>query len=141
MATRDFTKQRAAIEFTIAPDTFRATPAIPAGVMIDAAAKMADLEKATAVEQLAAYRDVLEMCLEPGSFALFEQRMQDRVNPIDLPQVMDVVMWLFEEYGLRPTTPSESSSDSPSDPGTGTTSMDELPRVELISASSLSTVS
>jgi hypothetical protein len=139
MARKDFTKQREEIVFDIAPDTFRAAPAIPAGVMIDAAAKMDGIEKATLEEQGAAFSDVLKMCLDEESFERFEARMHDRESPIDLPQVMEVVMWLFEEYGLRPTTPSAPSSDSPSDQGSGTTLTDAPPSVELISASSPST--
>jgi hypothetical protein len=136
MARRDFTKPRDTIEFTIDADTFTAVPAIPAGVMIDAAAKMDSIDNATVAEQCAALTDILQMCLEEQSYERFTARMNDRANPVDTAQLMDVVMWLFEEYGLRPTQPSEPSSDGLSDPGSGTTSTDTPPSVELISASS-----
>lgn len=141
MASKDFTKQREPIEFTVDPDTFRAPPAIPAGVMLDATAKMDGLEEATLNEQIGAYLFVLEMCLEPESYAVLQQRMHDRSNPIDITQLTDITMWLFEQYGLRPTTPSEDSSDGPSGQASGTTSTDVQPSVELISASSSSIAS
>lgn len=136
MARKDFTKTRDAVAFTIDADTFHAVPAIPAGIMIDAAAKMDSIDNATVAEQCAALTDILQMCLDEPSYERFTERMNDKANPIDTVQLMDVVMWLFEEYGLRPTTPSEPSSDGPSDPASGTTSTDAPPSVELISASS-----
>ena len=142
MARKDFSKPREAIEFTIGSETFAAEPAIPAGVMIDAAVKMDGLEKATLSEQVGAYTDVLRMCLTEESYGRFQARMsKGATDPIDIQQLMDITMWLFEVYGLRPTTPSEASSDSPSDPAPGITSTDAPLSVELISASSPSIAS
>ena len=123
MATKDFTKPREEITFTIAPDTFRAYPAIAADVLISYVGKMADYADRSAADQMNVYKDVLKDLLEPDSYARFVARMADRENPIDPGQLDDVTSWLFEQYGMRPTQPSSPSPvglPSP-EPGTGST--------------------
>lgn len=135
MAKKDFTKKRVPIEFTIDDDTFYAHTGIPAETLIEYAAKFEtlDVEKATVLEKLATYHDALELCLQPASFLRFVARLRDVENPIDGEQLDDVTTWLFEQYGLRPTQPSGSSSDGPSSLGTGTTSTESIPGEVLTS--------
>jgi hypothetical protein len=140
---RDFTKRRKAPVFRIDDDTFTAVAAIPAEEMISFAEQIttADPSQMSPREQVALLRKTLENMLEPESLARFQSRMGDRRNPIDMEQLNDVVEWLFEEYGLRPTTGSASSSNGVSPPVPGTTSTGSIPDVVSISALSPSTVS
>lgn len=127
MATKDFTKQREAISFTVEPDTFRAYPAMSAQTLIDFAAKAQALDQNDGAAMIGAYREVLAEVLEPDSFERFTARMSDRLNPIDPEQVNDIVAWLFETYGLRPTQPSEPSLTGPSSPEPGSGSTADTP--------------
>lgn len=141
MATKDFTKQREAISFTIAPDEFRAYPAMAADTLINYAARLQNLASGTVEDQYAVYKTVLQELLYPDSFARFVERMGDKENPIDLEQLDDVTTWLFSEYGLRPTQPSGPSPTGPSSPAPGNGSTESTPVEVSISEPSLSIAS
>lgn len=140
---KDFSKKRKDLVFKIDDDVFHATPVIPAETMIQFAESMtsADPTKMSPAEMVRALRRVVEMVLLPDSLALFTKRMADPLNPIDMEQLDEVVTWLFEEYGMRPTSepPSSLAGGSPVVPGT--TSTETLPGVVSISAVSPSTAS
>lgn len=127
MATKDFTKQRDDLSFTIAPDTFHAWPAMAADVLINYAARLQSMAEGSAEDQFGIYKAVLEEILQPDSFTRFVERMGDKANPIDLEQLDSVTTWLFEQYGLRPTQPSEPSPTGPSGPAPGTGSTESTP--------------
>lgn len=141
MAKKNFTKRREAIEFEIDDDVFHAHKGIPAETLIKYAAKFESLDtsKFTVLEKLDTYHDALKLCLEPESFKRFMDRLSDPSNPIDGDQLDEVTTWLFEQYGMRPTQPSENFSDGRSDQVTGTTSTESIQGVVLISAASPST--
>ena len=138
---KDFTKRRKVPTFRIDGDVFTAVAAIPAEEMISFAEQIttADPTQMSPREQVVLLRKTLENMLTPESLALFQRRMADRQNPIDMEQLNDVVEWLFEEYGLRPTTGSASSSNGVSPPVPGITSTESTPEVVSISALSPST--
>lgn len=138
---RDFSKPRKTLQFRIDDDVFQAAPAIPAEVLIQFAEQFstADPTKMAIAEQVRIFRDMLDIVLLPESMAIMRKRMSDAQNPVDIEQLNDVVTWLFEEYGMRPTTESVSSSigDSPPEPGTTLTA--SIPEQVSISAASPST--
>lgn len=140
---KDFTKKRTPLQFRIDDDIFDATPTVPAETMIEFAESMtsADPTQMAPKEMVGLLRGVIEVVLLEESLARFKARMKDKANPIDMEQLDGIVSWLFEEYGMRPTNESSSSSagDSPVVPGI--TSMVTLPDVASISAASPSTVS
>jgi hypothetical protein len=140
---KDFTRRRKAPQFRIDEDLFTAVAAIPAEEMISFAEQIttADPTQMSPREQVSLLRKTLENMLVPESLLRFQQRMADKTNPIDMEQLNDVVEWLFEEYGLRPTTGSSSSSSGGSPPVPGITSTDSMPDVVSISAASPSTAS
>lgn len=139
---KDFSKKRKDISFRIDDDVFHAARAIPAEILMDFAGEFAELNASATVEkQLSAFRSMFEMVLQPESLKLFTERLRDRDNPIEIDQVEDIVTWLLEEYGLRPTEVSSSSADGPALPGSGTTSTVSTPGEVSISAASPLTVS
>jgi hypothetical protein len=139
---RDFTRQPKVIEFRIDDDVFRCHPRLPAQVLIDFAVEADAMGDSPTGEQgIRAMLGVLEATLSAEQYRRFRDRMKDPVNPIDFEQVNEVVPYIMESYGLRPTTPSEESSDGPSSPGPGTSSTESTRPVELISASSPSIAS
>lgn len=130
MVMKDFTRERKPIQFTIDGDVFEAKSPIPAQVLLDFAAKFSSMTEDSPIdEQLDAFKNVLDLVLKPDSLKVFQARMSDVDNPIEVAQVEEIIEWLFGEYGLRPTELSEPSlpgSDSPDD-GTNSTENTPLP--------------
>jgi hypothetical protein len=122
-AGRDFSRQRKRLIFTIDDDTFEAAAGLPGDVFAEFVSLYDGRAEADSYRQ---QRDMLKQALSlalfPDSYERFANRLQDKANPIDDEQMADVVMWLLEEYGMRPTEPSESSSDGPASPESGTNS-------------------
>lgn len=126
---KDFTRKRERVTFTIDGDTFEAAPALPGQTLTEFARRFADVGSASAEDRLGIITDALSMVLLPDSSALFTKRFSDLENPIELDQASDVLIWLMEQYGLRPTQPSSvSASGSPSlEPGTSLTDGPQQP--------------
>lgn len=156
---RDFTKQAKVIEFKINDDVFRCHPVLAADTLVEFAVKAEAMgDNPTGEQGMQAMLDVLQVSLMPDHYRRFRDRMRNPVKaaqeaeaagqpapapyvPIGLDQVSEIVPWIMEEYGLRPTTPSDDSSDGPSNPEPGTSSTENTSPVELISASSPSIAS
>jgi hypothetical protein len=69
----------------------------------------------------------------------FRERLEDLRNPIDHRLLFAILRRLLEEWGLRPTEPSEPSSDGASPPAAGTTSTAAPPSPATTSPASAST--
>ena len=134
MVTKDFTRERKSLEFRIDDDVFRARSPIPAQVLLDFAKKFSNMSPDSSMDdQLAAFTAVLDLVLMPESREIFFRRMSDSDNPIEVGQVEEIITWLFEEYGLRPTElPSPSAAGSASQ-GDGTSLTGSTPAVVSIS--------
>jgi len=117
---KDFSRDRERKTFRIDNDVFEAAPAIPAGTLVDFATRFGDLDSADAVKRLDILTQALNLVLLPDSFKLLTSRMRDKVNPIEIDQLSDVIVWLLGEYGLRPTQPFSESSDGQPNPESGT---------------------
>jgi len=139
---RNFTKERKKIEFQIDDDVFTAKSPIPAQTLIDFARQFTSLSMASSVEeQLAAFDAVLSLVLMPASLERFRVRMNDLDEPIAIDQVEEVITWLFEEYGMRPTELPSGSSDGQPSPESGTSLTENTQDVVSISLGSPSTAS
>jgi hypothetical protein len=126
---KDFSKERKQLQFKIDGDTFTAVSAVPAQTLVNFAAEFSQMSQPTIDQQIRAFSGVLELVLMPESLALFTKRMSDPVNPIDVDQVEQIVTWLFEEYGMRPTEQPSGSPDGLPLPVSGTNSTESTPAV------------
>lgn len=135
---KDFTKIRKPLQFQVDDDVFDAAPTIPAEVMIQFAEGFTTVDPAamSPSEMVGALRRVVEFVLLPQSLARFKERMASQAEPIDMEQLDNIVQWLFEEYGLRPTTESSPSLSGDSLLAPGTISTVSTPDVASISAAS-----
>lgn len=139
---KDFSKKRTDITFRVDDDVFQAARGVPAEVLLDFATEFADIATtATVDQQLKAFRSMLDVVLLPESLERFQERMRDRANPIEIDQVEQIVTWLMEQYGLRPTEAPSSSPDGRSDQVPGITSTASTPGEVSISAASPSIAS
>lgn len=139
---KDFSRPRKRVAFVIDGDIFEAPPVIPAMVLMDYTKSFAATkDTADPAANMDAMTRLLEMILQPSSYALFVQRLGDRERPIGLDQLQEVIEFLMGEYGMRPTQQPSESSDGLSNPESGTSSPETQPVVVSISPDSPSTSS
>lgn len=131
---RDFTRKRKRLVFRIDDDVFEAASALPGKTLGAFATRFANIEKIPVAQQLDVFAEALGLVLLPESNARFQKRLDDLNNPIELEQASDVVTWLMEEYGHRPTQPSSPSSTGQPSPASGTSSTDAQQPQESIPA-------
>lgn len=109
---KDFTRARDQIRFRIDGDVFEACPAIPAEILLEFAARYEDAAKIEgAALQYEALSGVLKLVLLETSYSVLSKRLRDRNHPVDMDQLNDIVVWLMEQYGARPTQLSLESPD------------------------------
>jgi hypothetical protein len=129
---RDFSAPRRNVSFKIDDDTFQGVNDLPAMALIEFAGMVDQLNELEVAQQPQIFTQLFQMVLEPTSSELFLRRMGDREKPISLGQLMEIMPWIMEQYGLRPTTPSEASSDGSEPQATGTSSTDSAQPLESI---------
>lgn len=130
---KSFTRVRKPVEFEIDDEKFDAVPALPADTMMEMTTEFAAMDEGDPEESIKAMLAVLEKFLLPDSFRRFRARMGDKQRPIEFPQVQEVIFWLLEQYGMRPTEQSSDSADGLPNPASGTNSTASTPVVESIS--------
>ena len=120
-AIRDFS-ERVNVKFRIDGDVFEGVPGIPTMTLLAFANDFGNLNESEFKNQPDAFRKLFELVLTPESFDVFMERMSDPRHPISMTQVMRILPWLMEEYGMRPTEPSSTSSNGSPNLDAGTSS-------------------
>lgn len=120
MPSRDFTKKRDDVFFTVDDDRFDCWPGLIADDLKALGEVMGEgISVDNAVEKLYA---VFNIVMQRESFNRFDERMHDRMRPIDLRQFTDIIEWLVEVYTGRPTQPSSTSSSGSGNGDAGSSS-------------------
>lgn len=142
-SVKDFSRPRKRIRFRIDGDLFEAASALPAETLVEFANGFGEVNAKVLPpsELFTAVRDVLGLVLLPESFKRLSARLRDRQHPVDMDQMTEAVVWLVEQYGLRPTQPPSSSPGGPDSPASGTSSTASTPDAGSTSAVSPSTAS
>lgn len=126
--TKSFSRNRPRVQFEIDGDLFIAASGLPAGTLAEFGVRYADAASDKGIEQqFKSLSGVLSLVLLPDSYKLFGERLHDRERPIDLDQLNDVIVWLLEQYGLRPTVQSSVSSNGSQGQAHGTSSTGGAP--------------
>lgn len=119
---KDFSGPDDPITFQIRDQVFTARDDVPLGQVGQLATVGEQLEKggADAVEHLLA---LFEKLLEPESYQRFQQAATNPTGKavIGMRRTMPIVLWLLEQYGLRPTQASSGSGDTSSENGANST--------------------
>ncbi len=131
---KDFSRKRERLIFRIDDDLFEAATALPGNVLAQFATRFSNVESIPLDQQLKVFADALGLVLLPEANSRFQKRLDDLQNPIELEQASDVIQWLLEAYGLRPTEPSSDSSTGQQSPAPGTSSTDAPPQQVSIPA-------
>lgn len=106
---KDFTKKRKQINFLLdSPEPYLCYPALALPSLQEIALISGNMTAETATESFAEFFKVV---LQPESAERMNAKLYDRMNPLDSEQANEIMEWLMEEYGLRPTSPSSDSSD------------------------------
>lgn len=119
-------KRKKRIRFALDEDVFEAYPSLDVFTAMEFMDKSETWQIAEDAEDAKRIlRELFALCLQPESYERFVARLQDRNNPVDVQELPEIVVYLFEEFGLRPTRPSSDSSGSPESQDGGTRSTDE----------------
>jgi hypothetical protein len=135
------------IQFAVGGDLFECPSSLPVLTLIDVAESADSIDTTAVTEMRPLFKRLFGMLLVPESAQRFLIRMGDRTcrqcgfadakfdalvcsecdtplpaapaDPIGISVVQNVIPWVMEQYGLRPTEPSGDSSDGQPSPPSG----------------------
>lgn len=117
---RDFTKKRSAVFFNLDGERFDCAPAVPVTSLQELANYAGEVNSNNAADFLQKF---FGLVMDADNQSRIAARMVDKTNPLDMDQALEIMHWLLEAYGMRPTqSSSDISTGSPTD-GDGTPSM------------------
>ncbi|SRR6266540_2690956 len=117
---KDFTVSTETIKFKINQDIFEAIPDIPAGKLLDFSESQSDLTKVSPEDRTKVFETMFTLILTPESAERFLNRLYDPKNPIGIRVINNLIPWIFEQYGMRPTEALPGSLDGSGNPASGT---------------------
>lgn len=120
VALKDFSKKRADIEFKLDGEIYVLYKAISIPSLQEISSTAAEFKLENAVQALSTF---FRLIMAPEyADKLVYKLAEDKMNPLEVDQAVDIMNWALERYGLRPTqSSSDSSNGSPTD-GDGTRS-------------------
>lgn len=134
--SKDFTKKRTQVWFELDGDKFICMRKFPMATMRKVVA-MKSIKDDENADRIAVLVDIITSVMKPESAELFRTRVNatntedengNSIIPIDMAEINEIVPWLLEVYGMRPTQVSKQSSDGssthPEIQVDGTSSMD-----------------
>lgn len=106
-------------------ETFTAIAVAPGGVLLEFTEKV---EPETGARPASAIIQFLEDVLVDGDAPRFTALIHSKTSQVDIDTLGEVVSWLMEEYGQRPTSPSNGSGGGGTTGGAGST--DAVPSLD-----------
>lgn len=116
---KDFTRKRKPVNFKIEDEHFDCVPALPVETTQVIARIAKEISDDNALEKLNEFFG--EVLLGDGAERI-RLLMGDKKNPLETDQAVEILYWLLEVYGLRPTQSSSGSSNGSPTDGDGTPS-------------------
>jgi len=107
---KDFSTPNQPVSFQVDGDLFEAPAVLPVPVMqelVVTADKLKNIGEDASV--FTAMIEIFDVILVDASAARFRERVNSKTEPIGMQQIVDIMLWLLEAYGLRPTQPSSDS--------------------------------
>jgi hypothetical protein len=136
----DFT-EHINVKFRIDDDVFIGKKNIPALSLIEFGTMFDGLTESDLMKDSESFNRMFSLVLQKQSAARFFERMGSDDEPIAMTQVMRIIPWIMEKYGMRPTEPSSNSSNGSQNLGDGTSSTVSASPRELTFAGSQPTTS
>lgn len=106
--TRDFSRRHRELDFTADGEKHICLPALPPESVQELLALVRDENIKTDLGVSMRIFDIV--MIESEAVKLHARLTKASSNPLGLPQVLDIIEWLIEEYTSRPTAPSATSS-------------------------------
>lgn len=121
---RDFTIRQKKVKFRIDDDVFEAYAILGLPLLQELVATSKKLGAMIEDQNYGAFFEIFDKILYPDSAKRFRERAESiGDDAIDVKrQLLPVLYFLLEEYGVRPTQPSLSSSSGSPSENSGTTS-------------------
>src|SRR5262245_47252522 len=122
---KDFSLSPEPIAFRIAPDDFACYPEIPLDVMMEVVEAAAS--NASTTQRFQQMIGMLEGVITDADYETFVRRTkrstkeQPNPSPIGMRHIREILPWIMEVYGLRPTEESSESADGSPDDDTSST--------------------
>ncbi len=129
IAIKDFSYTALSHPFRIGDDVFHALPDIPFAVM-GKIVELTDVQSAIREKGADSVIEVFTEFLQEDSASVFKMRVAEK--KIGVKKITEILPWILEKYGVRPTQPSSDSSDGSDDGATGASSTDGAPQEESI---------
>lgn len=109
---KDFTrtKKHEPVTFTLDGDTFHCVRKMPGG-LIKKVTSLGDIENKSVNDKIDTFMGLLKDLLLDDSYEIFNARLNDKTNPIDIEEMGDIIEWLIEVYTGRPLVQSSESVD------------------------------
>lgn len=118
---KDFSYVTLSHPFRIGDDVFHALPDVPLG-LLGQLSVFENLQSAVAKHGIDPVIDLFTDFLDAPSGELFKQRVSE--NKIGVMKITEILPWILEKIGVRPTQPSSTSPSGLEDGLTGTSSTD-----------------
>lgn len=120
----DFSLRRRSLRFRVDDDVFEAAPDIATDLALEFADKTELLNSSATPsdEKIKLTHSLIRLLLFPESADRFIARLADPRQPIGPSKLGEIIKWLFEEYGMRPTTSDSVSLTGSDGPASGTSS-------------------
>lgn len=107
--------------FIIGGEEFRALPDIPLSMMAQIT-RMSNVSETIEKEGPEAIIDLFTELLQTDSAERFKKALVEK--RVGVKKITEILPWILEKNGLRPTQPSSNSSDGSDDEVTGSSSTD-----------------
>lgn len=116
---KDFTPVVDPVRFKIHDDVFEGVEELPTGKGLHFIALMEKMDPASVEDHAKVIEEMVRLVLVPESAQLMLDRLDGKGKAIGLKTFTDVLQWLMEKYGLRPTELSSDSSPGQNTPESG----------------------
>lgn len=117
---RDFTKKRKPVQFAYSGVVYRCYPGLAPESLQELLQYAEGVDASNALTSLDSF---FGLVMNADNAALIRAKLRDREDPLELDTAADIMMWVLEQYGLRPTQSSPDSSNGSPTGADGTPSM------------------
>lgn len=114
---RDFTKKRKAVQFKLDDDVYRCYPGLAPDNLQTLVQFADDVTMENALSKLDGF---FELVMNEDNATRIKAKLRNKEEPLEIAEATEIMLWILEAYGLRPTQSSpDSSTGSPTgDDGT-----------------------
>lgn len=118
---KDFSRPERRVTFKVGGYDYEAMSRIPLGLALDLGKVARTFASADTEDKLAGLWQFFDAALLGDGGQKIQKQVYDKNDPLDTNQLIEIMNWLLEVYGLRPTEPSSNSSTGSSESGTSST--------------------